>query len=113
MHFCADEGTVETVVRTITSVNQLSIYGAVAEMCEEYRACQARTVRAVLVGQFDPLFAPANVLIMTPRPTIEIVAQDNLLQKYQERVERLSQQNRVIKICTDAGFLTTESDSTS
>ena len=29
------------------------------------------------------------------------------LQKYQERVERLSQPNRVIKICTDAGFLTT------
>ena len=34
-------------------------------------------------------------------------AQEDLLQKYQERVERLSQQNRVIKICTDAGFLTT------
>ena len=29
------------------------------------------------------------------------------MQKYQERVERLSQQNRVIKFCTDAGFLTT------
>ena len=27
--------------------------------------------------------------------------------KYQERVDRLSQQNRVIKFCTDAGFLTT------
>ena len=35
------------------------------------------------------------------------LAQENLLQKYQERVERFSQQNRVIKICTDAGFLTT------
>ena len=33
--------------------------------------------------------------------------QEDLLQKYQERVDRLSQQNRVIKICTDAGFLTT------
>ena len=29
------------------------------------------------------------------------------MQKYKERVERLSQQNRVIKICTGAGFLTT------
>ena len=33
--------------------------------------------------------------------------QEDLLQKYKERVERLSQQNRVIKICTDAGFLKT------
>ena len=41
-------------------------------------------------------------------------AQEDLLQKYQERSERLSQQNRVIKFCSDAGFLTTNaSDSTS
>ena len=38
---------------------------------------------------------------------IEIPAQENLLQKYKERVERLPQQDRVIKICTDAGFLKT------
>ena len=40
-------------------------------------------------------------------PSTEVLAQEDLLQKYKERVERLSQQNRVIKICTDAGFLTT------
>ena len=43
----------------------------------------------------------------TPTPSTDDPAQDDLLQKYQERVERLSQQNRVIKFCTDAGFLTT------
>ena len=43
----------------------------------------------------------------TPAPSTDDPAQENLLQKYQERVERLSQQNRVIKFCTDAGFLTT------
>ena len=64
-------------------------------------------MRPVLAGQSDPLFEPAKLLITTPTPLIEIPAQENLLQKYKERVERLSQQNRVIKICTDAGFLTT------
>ena len=40
--------------------------------------------------------------------------QEDLLQQYQERIERLSQQNRVIVIGTDAGFLPTlESDSSS
>ena len=29
------------------------------------------------------------------------------MQKYGERIDKLSLQNRVIKICTDAGFLTT------
>ena len=42
-----------------------------------------------------------------PTPSTDDPAKEDLLQKYQQRVERLSQQNRVIKICTDAGFLTT------
>ena len=43
----------------------------------------------------------------TPAPLTDDPAQEDLLQKYQERVDKLSQQNRVIKFCTDAGFLTT------
>ena len=74
----------KTVSRTIVSVNQLSIYGAVSDLCDEYRTCQARTT-----------------------PSTKVPAQEDSLQKYKERVERLSQQNRVIKICTDSGFLST------
>ena len=33
IYYCAGPRTIETVFRTIISVNQLSIYGAVAEMC--------------------------------------------------------------------------------
>ena len=36
-----------------------------------------------MAEQFDPLFAPANVLMMTPRLSIEIPAQENFLQKKQ------------------------------
>ena len=75
IHFCADGDTIETVCRTIISVNQLSIYGAVSDVCEEYSSCQTRTVRPVLAGQSDPLFEPAELLTMTPRPSIEIPAQ--------------------------------------
>ena len=78
-----------------------------SELCDEYSTSQARTVRLVLAEQSDPLFEPASLLMKTPTPSTEDPAQEDLLQKYQERVERLSQQNRVIKICADAGFLTT------
>ena len=64
---------------TIISVNQLSIYGAVSGLCEEYKVCHVRTGRLVLAEQSDPLFEPANLLIMTPRLSIEILAQENLL----------------------------------
>ena len=33
IHFCAAEGTIETVFRTSILVNQLSVYGAVSETC--------------------------------------------------------------------------------
>ena len=35
IHFTADEPTIETIFRITISVNQLSIYGAVAAICEE------------------------------------------------------------------------------
>ena len=106
-HFCADGDTIETVFRTIISVSQLSIYGAVSDLCEEYSSCQTRTGRTVLAEQSDPLFAPADLLITTPTLSIEILAQENLWQKNKERVEKLPQSDRLIKICTDAGFLKT------
>ena len=59
IHFCADEGTVETVFRTIISVDQLSIYGAVSELCEECDTCHDRTGRPVVAGQSNPLFVPS------------------------------------------------------
>ena len=58
----------------------------------------------MLARQSDPLFEPARLLITTPTPSIEIPAQEILLRKYKERVEKLSQQDRVIKICIDARF---------
>ena len=79
IHFCADGDTIETVFRTFISVNQLSIYGAVSDVCKEYSACQTRTERPVLAEQSDQFFAPANLMIMTPTSSIEIPAQEILL----------------------------------
>ena len=52
IHFSADQDTVDTIYRIILSVNQLSIYGAVAAICDEYEGHQDSTVQSViLVGQ--------------------------------------------------------------
>ena len=34
-HFCGDTDTVEVCLRAIISINQLSVYGAVAVMCDD------------------------------------------------------------------------------
>ena len=85
IHFNTDGDTIETVFRAIISVNQLSIYGAVSDLRDEYSSCQTRTVRPVLTEQFDPFFASEDLLITTPTPSIEIPAQEDLLQKYNNK----------------------------
>ena len=64
-HYCADGDTVELLLRTIVSVNQLS------KMCEEYSSCQTRTGRPVLAEQSDPLFVSKSSLMKKPTPTTE------------------------------------------
>ena len=52
IHFTADEQTIDTIFRIILSVNQLSVYGAVANICEEFEAHQDRSGEPdVLMGQ--------------------------------------------------------------
>ena len=100
IHYCADQDTITTVFRTIASVNQLSLYGAVAEMCGEYESYHDGTG-----GPVDTLFVPS--VIKTNIPFNDPAHEEFLLQRYKERIEKLSQQDRVSKFCTDAGFLTT------
>ena len=83
IHYCADPGTIETVFRTIISVNQLSIYGAVSDLCDEYSACQTRTGRPQLAGQSDPSFEPAQLLMTTPTLSTEVPSQKRSIAKVQ------------------------------
>ena len=105
LHFCADGDAIETVFHTFISANQLSIYGTVSDLCEKYSICQTRTGRPVLTVQSDPLPEPARLLITIPAPSIEILAQENLLQKHKKWVEQLPQPDQLITVCIDAGFL--------
>ena len=59
IHHCADLETIATVFRTITYVNQLSLYGAVAEMCKEYESYHAG--RPVVGERSSSSFVP-NVI---------------------------------------------------
>ena len=45
IHFVADQETIETIFRTTVFANQLSLYGAVANMCEECESFHDRSGR--------------------------------------------------------------------
>ena len=105
IHLCADEGTIETVFRTIISVNQLSLYGVVEEMCEEYESFHDRTVKPVVRGQSSSSFVPSVIKTDVPLDSDDPAHKEFLLQRYRERILKLSQHHRLSKFCTDAGFL--------
>ena len=103
IHFAATQETIEVIFGIIVSANQLSLKGAVAEMCEEYESLHDRSGRPDMVmGQSIVLSEiRTEVLLENDDPAY----QNFLLQQYEERIERLSQQDRLSKFCIDAGFL--------
>ena len=90
IHFAADHQTIDTIFRIISFANQLSLYGAVANMCEEFESLQDRS------GQPNVLLGQSNVLseIKAEVPLENDIPshQNLLLQRYEERIEMLSRE---------------------
>ena len=60
MHYATDLETIETVFCAITHVNQLSLCGAIGEICEEYETLHERTGRPVVMGQSSSSLAKCD-----------------------------------------------------
>ena len=103
IHFTADQDTIDTIYRIILSVNQLSVYGAVAAICEEFEDHQDRTGQPViLVGQS---IVPGEVKAEVPVHDEDPRNDQIIDQQYIQQVESLSPENRVSKFCKEAGFM--------
>ena len=103
IHFAADYSTIETIFRIIVSANHLSLYGAVANMCEEFESLHDRSGRPdKVMGQSIVL---SEIKAEVPLENDDPSHQNLLLQRYEERIKLLSQENKVSKFCMDAGFL--------
>ena len=86
IHYGADQETSETIFRIIVSANQLSLYGAVAEMCEEYESFHERTGRPVVMGQSSSSLVLSVIKTEVPLDFDDPANQDLLLQQYGERI---------------------------
>ena len=103
IHFAADEQTIETIFRIIISVNQLSIYGAVAVICEEFENHQDRSGEPeVLMGQSIVL---GEIKAEVPLQNENYSNHRILWQQYMEQIESLSQESKVSRFCMEAGFM--------
>ena len=108
IHFIADQDTIDTIYRIILSVNQLSVYGAVAAICDEYESHHDGTGQPViLVGQSIVLGEiKAEVPVHDEEPRDDQI----ILQQYVQQVESLSPENKLSKFCKEAGFMRGQGD---
>ena len=103
IHYAADQETIETIFRIIVSANQLSLYGAVANICEDYESLHERTGRPVVMGQSSSSLVLSVIKTEVPLDCDDPAYQNFLLQQFGERTEKLSQQDKLSKFCMDAG----------
>ena len=103
IHFAADELTIETIFRIIISVNQLSVYGAVAAICEEFENHQDGSGEPeILMGQSIVL---GEIKAEVPLQNENPLQHQILWQQYIERIESLSPESKVSRFCMEAGFM--------
>ena len=87
IHYAADLETIETIFRIMISANQLSLYRAIAEICEEYETLHERTRRPVVIGQSSSSLILSVIKTEIPLDCDDPTNQDLLLQQYGERIE--------------------------
>ena len=102
IHFSAEPETIDTIYRIILSVNQLSVYGAVAAICEEFVGQPDNTGQpVVLEGQSIVLGEVEAEAPAQEEPQNSNVA----LQKYFQQVRQLSPEDKLGKFCKEARFM--------
>ena len=103
IHFAANQDIIDTIYPIILSVNQLSVYGAVAATCEEFEDHQDRTGELViLMGQSIVL---GEVKAETPLQNESPMNDQIIWQQYIQQVESLSLENKVSIFCKETGFM--------
>ena len=103
IHFSAEPDTIETIFRIIISVDQLSIYGAVANICEAFEAHQDRSGEPSVSMEQSVVLSEikAEVPLQNENPSHHQI----LWQQYEERIKSLSQESKVSRFCMEAGFV--------
>ena len=89
IHFAADEHTIETIFRIIISVNQLSVYGAVAANVKNLRTIMGQSI---VLGEIK-----AEIPLQNENPLNHQIQ----WQQYIERIESLSPESKVSRFCKE------------
>ena len=103
-HFNGSDETIELILRTIISVNQLSVYSAVADMRGEFSRYSKRYGKSGAIGSLESRVITTECLTADPIAQTYAGVQGNLLREDEQKFADLLEQDKLTKLSSNAGF---------
>ena len=96
---------------TIISVNQLNIYGAVADMCNELgcriSGCSESTGKPVAQNNSETVVMPTELSTTNKTRRTDDKMQGNMLHDYEQKFANLPDHLQLVKLCSNVGMTKT------
>ena len=111
IHVNGSDETVEVILRTLISVNQLSLNGAVADMCVklawEISKSSKSTGELVVLDNLETMVMPPEVSTTDQTSPTDARVHGNLLREYEQSFADLSEHAQLTKLCSNASLAKT------
>ena len=102
IHINGGEENIELILRTVISANQLSVYGALADLCNELSKDSWASVKPDSLDHLEKMEIPTDLSI-AENPT-NAQQRRNLVQEHERKFEHLSKDQKLSKLCSDVGL---------
>ena len=89
IHFNGSDETVEFILRTVISVNQFSIYGAVADLCKEVARDSPSAGKTAENENLESMVVPTELPNANTVTQTDVDVQGNLLREYDQKFTEL------------------------
>ena len=111
LHYCGDDETTEVILRTIISVNQLSIHGAAAGHVRRaglQNLWLLRTYKETFAQNIpESTVIPTELSTTNKTPRTNETVQGNLLHDYEQKIANLPDHVQLTKLCSTVGVTKT------
>ena len=104
IHFNGSDDTIELILRTIISVNQLGVFGAVADLFGELAKDSRGTGEPAENEIWESMVVPTELPNANPISQTDDEVQGNLLHEDEQKFAELPEQQKLIKLSSNAGF---------
>ena len=103
IHFKGSDENIELLLRTMISANQLSVYGAVTDLCKELSEDFRASRKPEAPDHLQTMEIPTGLSVAETQTNAQ--QRRNLVQKdYERKFEQLSDDQKLSKLCFVAGL---------